>query len=85
VATFVGSPAMNLYEAGLEPAGPAGSAGFAGSAGAPVVVIGSQRLALPTQAAAGLAAYQDARSSSASGPKTWRHRLIRGFRAATGR
>jgi multiple sugar transport system ATP-binding protein len=49
VATFIGSPAMNLYEAGLEASGPAGT---------PAVVLGSQRVALPAQVAAGLAAYQ---------------------------
>jgi multiple sugar transport system ATP-binding protein len=49
VATFIGSPAMNLYEAGLEAGGPAGT---------PAVVLGSQRVALPAQVAAGLAAYQ---------------------------
>jgi multiple sugar transport system ATP-binding protein len=49
VATFIGSPAMNLYEAGLEASGPAGT---------PVVVLGSQRVTLPPQVAAGLAAYQ---------------------------
>ena len=79
VATFIGSPAMNLYEAGLESAGPVEAAGLveaarpveaaglveaarlveaAGPAWAPVVVLGSQRLALPAQAAARLAAYQ---------------------------
>ena len=55
VATFIGSPAMNLYQAGLEASGPAGPAG---PAGAPAVVLGSQRVALPPQVAAGLAAYQ---------------------------
>jgi multiple sugar transport system ATP-binding protein len=49
VATFIGSPAMNLYQAGLEASGPAGT---------PAVVLGSQRVALPPQVAAGLAAYQ---------------------------
>jgi multiple sugar transport system ATP-binding protein len=43
VATFIGSPAMNLYEAGLEAAD---------------VVLGSQRVALPPSVAASLAAYQ---------------------------
>jgi multiple sugar transport system ATP-binding protein len=43
VATFIGSPAMNLYEGGLDDS---------------VMVLGSQRLALPAQTAAGLAAYQ---------------------------
>jgi multiple sugar transport system ATP-binding protein len=52
VATFIGSPAMNLYEAGLEASGPAGPAG------ASAVVLGSQRVALPAQVAAGLAGYQ---------------------------
>jgi len=37
VATFIGSPSMNLYEAGLAPDGQAGA----------VLVLGSQRLALP--------------------------------------
>ena len=49
VATFIGSPAMNLYEAGL-------SADGAGSR--PTVVLGSQRLDLPAQVAARVAAYQ---------------------------
>jgi multiple sugar transport system ATP-binding protein len=49
VATFIGSPAMNLYEAALE---------AAGQAGTPTVVLGSQRLALPAETAARLAAYQ---------------------------
>jgi len=44
VATFIGSPAMNLYEAALEGPGTA--------------VLGSQRLALPVEAGPGLAAYQ---------------------------
>ena len=47
VATFIGSPAMNLYEAALE-----------GSGSGPTVVLGSQRLALPAQVAARVAAYQ---------------------------
>jgi multiple sugar transport system ATP-binding protein len=42
VATFIGSPAMNLYEAGLEAAG--------------TLVLGSQRLELPADVAARLAA-----------------------------
>jgi multiple sugar transport system ATP-binding protein len=50
VATFIGSPAMNLYEAGV------GSAGAAGMT--PAVVLGSQRLALPAPVAARVAAYQ---------------------------
>jgi multiple sugar transport system ATP-binding protein len=49
VATLIGSPAMNLYEAGLEATGPAGT---------PTVVLGSQRVALPAQVAVGLAAHQ---------------------------
>jgi len=53
VATFIGSPAMNLYEAGLEAAG--------------TLVLGSQRLELPADVAARTAA--GARSPSASGPK----------------
>jgi multiple sugar transport system ATP-binding protein len=50
VATFIGSPAMNLYEAALEAAGSSGTT--------PTVVLGSQRLALPAQVAARVAAYQ---------------------------
>jgi len=50
VATFIGSPAMNLYEAGV------GSAGAAGMT--PAVVLGSQRLTLPAPVAARVAAYQ---------------------------
>jgi multiple sugar transport system ATP-binding protein len=42
VATFIGSPAMNLYEAGLEAAG--------------TLVLGSQRLELPASVAARVAA-----------------------------
>ena len=42
VATFIGSPAMNLYEAGLEAAG--------------TLVLGSQRLELPADVAARVAA-----------------------------
>ena len=49
VATFIWSPAMNLYEAGL-------SADGAGSR--PTVVLGSQRLDLPAPVAARVAAYQ---------------------------
>jgi multiple sugar transport system ATP-binding protein len=49
VATFIGSPSMNLYEAGLSADGPAGK---------PAVVLGSQRLDLPAQVAARVAAYQ---------------------------
>jgi len=47
VATFIGSPAMNLYEAGLEVSG-----------SRPTAVLGSQRLALPAHVAARVAAYQ---------------------------
>jgi multiple sugar transport system ATP-binding protein len=47
VATFIGSPAMNLYEAGLEVSG-----------SGPTVVLGAQRVALPAQVAARVAAYQ---------------------------
>jgi len=47
VATFIGSPAMNLYEAGLSTDGTA-----------PTVVLGPQRLSLPPQVAARVAAYQ---------------------------
>ncbi|MGH2896467.1 MAG: ABC transporter ATP-binding protein, partial [Solirubrobacteraceae bacterium] len=52
VGAFIGSPAMNLYEAGLDSGGPVGSG--------PIVVLGSQRLALPDSGgqAARLAAYQ---------------------------
>jgi multiple sugar transport system ATP-binding protein len=59
VATFIGSPAMNLYEAALDSGSP-GSAGSEGSVGSgPVVMLGSQRLALPASEAGGrLAAYQ---------------------------
>jgi multiple sugar transport system ATP-binding protein len=42
VATFIGSPAMNLYEAGLEAAG--------------TLVLGSQRVELPAEVAARVAA-----------------------------
>jgi len=49
VATFIGSPSMNLYEAGLS---------ADGTAGKPAVVLGSQRLDLPAQVAARVAAYQ---------------------------
>jgi multiple sugar transport system ATP-binding protein len=68
VATFIGSPAMNLYEAALDSgasldsgagAGSGADAGAAGAAGSGlVVVVGSQRLALPGEAAARLGAYQ---------------------------
>ena len=51
VATFVGSPSMNLYEAGL-------SADGTRSGSRPTVVLGSQRLDLPAQVAARVAAYQ---------------------------
>ena len=50
VATFIGSPAMNLYEAGLSADG---ASGFR-----PTVVLGSQRLDLPAPVAARVAAYQ---------------------------
>src|SRR5690349_6175371 len=50
VATFIGSPAMNLYEAGLSTDGASGSR--------PAVVLGSQRLDLPAPVAAHVAAYQ---------------------------
>jgi multiple sugar transport system ATP-binding protein len=52
VATFIGSPSMNLYEAGLSADGTAGAADRA------AVVLGSQRLDLPAQVAAQVAAYQ---------------------------
>jgi multiple sugar transport system ATP-binding protein len=50
VATFIGSPSMNLYEAGLSADGSSGTR--------PAVVLGSQRLDLPAQVAARVAAYQ---------------------------
>jgi multiple sugar transport system ATP-binding protein len=50
VATFIGSPAMNLYEAALSSDG--------AFRGRPAVVLGSQRLDLPAQVAARVAAYQ---------------------------
>ena len=50
VATFIGSPAMNLYEAGLSANGASGSR--------PAAVLGSQRLGLPAPVAARVAAYQ---------------------------
>jgi len=50
VATFIGSPAMNLYEAGLSADGASGTR--------PAVVLGSQRLDLPAPVAAHVAAYQ---------------------------
>jgi multiple sugar transport system ATP-binding protein len=50
VATFIGSPAMNLYEAGLSADGASGTR--------PAVVLGSQRLDLPAPVAARVAAYQ---------------------------
>ena len=50
VATFIGSPSMNLYEAGLSADGASGSR--------PAVVLGSQRLDLPARVAAQVAAYQ---------------------------
>jgi multiple sugar transport system ATP-binding protein len=52
VATFIGSPSMNLYEAGLSADGTAGAAERA------AVVLGSQRLDLPAQVAAQVAVYQ---------------------------
>jgi multiple sugar transport system ATP-binding protein len=53
VATFIGSPAMNLYEAGLSTDEASGRFGAR-----PTVVLGSQRLDLPAQVAARVAAYQ---------------------------
>ncbi len=50
VATFIGSPSMNLYEGGLSSPD--------GSGARPGVVLGSQRLDLPAQVAARVAAYQ---------------------------
>ena len=50
VATFIGSPAMNLYEAGLSADGASGTR--------PTVALGSQRLDLPAPVAAHVAAYQ---------------------------
>jgi multiple sugar transport system ATP-binding protein len=51
VATFIGSPSMNLYEGSL-------SAADGSSVSRPAVVLGSQRLDLPAQVAARVAAYQ---------------------------
>jgi multiple sugar transport system ATP-binding protein len=51
VATFIGSPAMNLYQAGLE----GGGAAFEASGA--TLVLGSQRLSLPVEVAARVAAY----------------------------
>jgi multiple sugar transport system ATP-binding protein len=48
VAMFIGSPAMNLYEAGLVATGATAT-----------VVLGSQRLELPAPVAAGLTGYAD--------------------------
>ena len=68
VAGFIGSPAMNLFEANLDPTATAHS----------VVEFGGFRLPLPpggrSQPGRALAAYEGARSCSASGPKTWRTR-----------
>jgi multiple sugar transport system ATP-binding protein len=50
VATFIGSPSMNLYEAGLSADGASGTR--------PTVVLGSQRLDLPAQVAARVVGYQ---------------------------
>jgi multiple sugar transport system ATP-binding protein len=50
VATFIGSPPMNLYEAALSADGASGLR--------PAVVLGSQRLDLPAQVAARVVAYQ---------------------------
>jgi multiple sugar transport system ATP-binding protein len=50
VAAFIGSPSMNLYEGGLSSPD--------GSGARPGVVLGSQRLDLPAQVAARVAAYQ---------------------------
>ena len=50
VATFIGSPAMNLYEAGLS---------ADGARSRPTVMLGPQRLDLPAAVAARVAAYQD--------------------------
>ncbi len=59
VATFIGSPSMNLYEGGLSASGSSGSYGSSGSSGSrPAVVLGSQRLDLPAQVAARVRAYQ---------------------------
>ena len=56
VATFIGSPAMNLYEAGLSADGASGVPGRFDSR--LTVVLGSQRLDLPAPVAARVAAYQ---------------------------
>jgi multiple sugar transport system ATP-binding protein len=55
VATFIGSPSMNLYEGGLSADG---SSGAQSSGTRPTVVLGSQRLDLSAQVAARVAAYQ---------------------------
>ncbi|HEX6454243.1 MAG TPA: ATP-binding cassette domain-containing protein [Trebonia sp.] len=47
VASFIGSPEMNLFEGALD-----------GPAAAPELVLGSQRLALPSPVPGGLAAYR---------------------------
>jgi multiple sugar transport system ATP-binding protein len=68
VATFIGSPAMNLYEAGLVAGGTSGTGGasgasrvsrVSGASGASGVVLGSQRIELPAPIAARLAGYAD--------------------------
>ena len=53
VATFIGSPAMNLYEAGLSTDEASGR-----FRARPTVVLGSQRLDLPAPVAARVTAYQ---------------------------
>ncbi len=57
MATFIGSPAMNLCEAGLSADGAAGTT--------PTVVLGSQRLALPAPVAARVAAASGSGSAGA--------------------
>ena len=58
MATFIGSPAMNLCEAGLSADGAAGTT--------PTVVLGSQRLALPAPVAARVAAASGSGSAGAA-------------------
>jgi multiple sugar transport system ATP-binding protein len=60
VATFIGSPSMNLYEGSLSADGSSGPQGSGPQAPGtrPAVVLGSQRLDLPVQVAARVAAYQ---------------------------
>jgi multiple sugar transport system ATP-binding protein len=61
VATFIGSPAMNLYEAALD----SGSPGSVGPG--PAVMLGSQRLALPARPARPALPASSASSASEAG------------------